>query len=50
MAFEADYLQPKQPFQFVEHISTPDNYAGGTCKLTVAIRKQWPGTADFLQE
>ena len=38
-AFEADYLQSKEPFQFVEHRSAPDSHAGGTRKLTATIRE-----------
>ncbi|HRD49909.1 MAG: 2-isopropylmalate synthase [Candidatus Competibacter sp.] len=39
-AFAAEYLQPKQPFQFVEHRSAPDSHASGTCKLTATIRER----------
>jgi 2-isopropylmalate synthase len=38
-AFAADYLQPKEPFQFVEHRSAPDGHASGACKLTATIRE-----------
>ncbi len=38
-AFAADYLQLKEPFQFVEHRSAPDSQASGACKLTATIRE-----------
>ncbi len=36
-AFSADYLQLEEPFQFVEHRSTPNSHPGGTCQLTATI-------------
>ncbi|MBZ4193041.1 MAG: 2-isopropylmalate synthase [Candidatus Contendobacter sp.] len=39
-AFQMDYLQPTEPFRFIEHRTAPDHHAGGTCKLTAMIREQ----------
>lgn len=36
-AFQTDYLQPAEPFQFIEHRTAPDHHAGGSCKLTATI-------------
>ncbi len=38
-AFEMDYLQPAEPFRFVEHRAIPDSHASGVCKLTATIRE-----------
>ena len=37
-AFEAEYLQPDEPFRFVEHRSIPASHSSGVCKLTATIR------------
>ncbi len=36
-AFQSDYLQPVEPFRFIEHRTAPDSQAGGVCKLTATI-------------
>ena len=38
-AFQSDYLQPTEPFRFIEHRTAPDSHTGGTCKLTATIRE-----------
>jgi len=38
-AFQTDYLQPGEPFRFIEHRTAPDGHGGGTCKLTATIRE-----------
>lgn len=38
-AFQRDYLQPTEPFRFIEHRTAPDSHTGGTCKLTATIRE-----------
>ncbi len=38
-AFQTDYLQPVEPFRFIEHRTAPDNHTSGTCKLTATIRE-----------
>ena len=38
-AFAAEYLQPDQPFRFVEHRTIPDSHASGVRKLTATIRE-----------
>jgi 2-isopropylmalate synthase len=39
-AFEMEYLQPAEPFRFVEHRAIPDSHASGVCKLTATIRER----------
>ena len=40
-AFQTDYLQPAEPFQFIEHRTAPDHHhTGGSCKLTATIRQR----------
>lgn len=38
-AFQSDYLQPTEPFRFIEHRTAPGSHTGGTCKLTATIRE-----------
>ena len=38
-AFAAEYLQPAEPFQFLEHRTIPDSHTSGVRKLTATIRK-----------
>lgn len=38
-AFQRDYLQPTEPFRFIEHRTAPGSHTGGTCKLTATIRE-----------
>ncbi|MFZ1643857.1 MAG: 2-isopropylmalate synthase [Candidatus Contendobacter sp.] len=38
-AFEAEYLQPAEPFRFVEHRTIPDSHTSGARKLTATIRE-----------
>ncbi len=38
-AFEAEYLQPTEPFRFVEHRTIPDSHTSGARKLTATIRE-----------
>jgi 2-isopropylmalate synthase len=38
-AFEAEYLQPTEPFRFIEDRTKPDSHASGICKLTATIRE-----------
>jgi 2-isopropylmalate synthase len=35
-----EYLQPAEPFRFVEHRAIPDSHASGVCKLTATIRER----------
>ncbi|MEI2742484.1 MAG: 2-isopropylmalate synthase [Candidatus Competibacter sp.] len=39
-AFAAEYLQPEQPFRFVEHRTLPDSHASGMRKLSATIRER----------
>ena len=39
-AFEAEYLQPTEPFHFIEDRTKPDSHASGICKLTATIRER----------
>ncbi|MDS4068777.1 MAG: 2-isopropylmalate synthase [Candidatus Competibacter sp.] len=39
-AFEAEYLQPAEPFRFVEHRTIPDSHSSGVRKLTATIRER----------
>ncbi|HRF44730.1 MAG TPA: 2-isopropylmalate synthase [Candidatus Competibacteraceae bacterium] len=38
-AFQAEYLQPDEPFHFVEYRTAPDGHASSTHKLTATIRE-----------
>jgi len=38
-AFEAEYLQPAEPFHFVDHRTIPDSHTSGVRKLTATIRE-----------
>ena len=38
-AFEAEYLQPAEPYRFVEHRTIPDSHASGVRKLTATVRE-----------
>ncbi|MCB1822790.1 MAG: 2-isopropylmalate synthase, partial [Candidatus Competibacteraceae bacterium] len=38
-AFEAEYLQPDEPFHFVDYRTAPDSHASSTHKLTATLRE-----------
>jgi len=39
-AFQEKYLQPDEPFRFIDHRTSPDSHASGASKLTATIRTQ----------
>ncbi|MCP5159121.1 MAG: 2-isopropylmalate synthase [Gammaproteobacteria bacterium] len=38
-AFQAEYLQPDEPFQFIEYRMAPDSHASSIHKLTATVRE-----------
>jgi 2-isopropylmalate synthase len=40
VAFEAEYLQPVEPYRFVEHRTIPDSHGSGVRKLTATIHER----------